>query len=109
MIQNQELMLDFYEWTREVGDTEDFKLVKITNPTELLMNGVYSAKSLFIRNEFKEKIELICEKVTTCLGERPLFYLIDMMKNNLPSRESKIDTLRSQQFFELFGALITQY
>ena len=105
LIENPKLVDDFYAW--QPGTIEENAPIK--NINDLLLNGIYSNKASIIRTAFKDNLELIAEKVTTNTGVLPLYYLIKMLKENMPSPEMTIDTKDSAQFFKLLGALILQY
>ena len=79
---------------------------KILNASDFLLNGIYSPKSLFVRNRFKETMELICEKVVTKDEEHPLVFMVKVLMKNFPGTESRVSTLYCSEFFGLFGALI---
>ena len=76
------------------------------NSKDFLLYGIYSTKGPLVRNQFKECIELICEKVTKNAGERPLFYVIKVLKSHFPSQSSSIGTQYSCEFFNIFSILI---
>ena len=106
-VQRHELIADFFAWTRTAPDPVGDE-AQISNATDFLLNGIYSPKGVFVRNQFKECIELICEKVTHS-GERPLFYMIRVLMNHFPSPQSRVGTEKCSEYFSLFGALIKQY
>ena len=85
--------------------------MQILNASDFVLNGIYSPKNVFVRNQFRERIELICEKVTLSPegGQRPLFYILRLLMNHFPSFESEINTHHCSEYFTLFGALIKQY
>ena len=109
VVLKNDLLKHFFSWTRAVTG-EEKNSVKITNATDFILNGIYSPKSLFVRNSFKECIELICEKfVPSNDQEQPLFFTIKILMKNFPSPSSKISTIKSSEYFTLFGALIKQF
>lgn len=108
VILKNDLLKDFFAW-QDQNSTEQVGQNKILNATDFILNGIYSSKSLFIRNSFKESLELICEKVSPIEGEQPLFFTIKVLMQNFPSPGAKIDTNKSAEFFTLFGALIKQF
>ena len=74
-----------------------------------MLHGIYSPKSLYVRTQFKDCIELICEKVTKTVGERPLFFVIKVLMDHFPNPQSNIGTQNCGEYFNLFGSLILQY
>ena len=88
LIENPNLLDEFYTWKR--ANVEENAIIKTID--DLLLNGVYCPKANLIRNSFKDNIELIAEKITTHKGILPLYYLIKMLKENMPSPELKITT-----------------
>ena len=51
----------------------------------------------------------MAEKITKNSGKPALFYLIKLLKDNIPREDLKFQTKDSGNFFKLFGELITQY
>jgi len=58
-----ELIEDFYTWQR-IPSKED----AVKTATDFVVQGIYSPKSEYVRNEFKENLELVCEKVVSNSG-----------------------------------------
>ena len=81
----------------------------IKNAGDFILNGIYKSTTSTVRSAFKDNLELIAEKVTKNNETLPLYYLIMLLKENMPSPEMKILTTESAQFFNLLGALIIQY
>ena len=96
---------NFYTWKFE--DAEESCLIKDSG--DLLLCGLYSPKGIGIRGTFKENLELMAEKITKNSGKPALFYLIKLLKDNIPREDLKFQTKDSGNFFKLFGELITQY
>ena len=110
IVQKHDLVEDFFSWVKDAGDADDVGgEERILTSQDFLLHGIYSPKSLFVRNQFKECIELICEKVTKNLGERPLFFVIKVLMDHFPSPTSPVGTRNCSEYFNLFGALIGQY
>ena len=105
MIENQELVEDFYQWKFEGADKDCL----IQDSGDLLLCGIYSSKAYGIRSAFKENLELMAEKITKNSGTPALFFLIKLMKDNIPREDLKFQTKESGNFFKLFGELINQY
>ena len=85
-MQKNELVMDFLSWVRDIDSSQNQDGdEQIMNSEDFLLHGIYSPKHLFVRNQFKECIELIREKVNENLGERPLFFVIKVLKNHFPS------------------------
>ena len=51
----------------------------------------------------------MAEKITKNSGTPALFFLIKLMKDNIPREDLKFQTKESGNFFKLFGELINQY
>ena len=102
LIENPNLLDEFYNWKK--ANVEENAKIKTID--DLLLNGVFCSKTILIRNAFKDNIELIAEKITISKGTLPLYYLIKMLKDNMPSPDLKMSTKDSAEFFKLLGALI---
>lgn len=111
IIQKNELISDFYSWTRRGLDSDPpphDSHSQISSSKELLLHGIYNS-NILVRTEFQDSIELICEKVTTNIGERPLLFVMKVLMSHFPNAESSVSTRYCGEYFNLFGALIKQY
>ena len=57
------LVDEFFSWTRPIGPAEEGEPGPIKNATDFVICGIYSPKSKIVRTEFKDSLELICQKV----------------------------------------------
>jgi len=60
------LIEDFYAWKRGCSPEGDDA---VKSATDFVVQGIYSPKSIFVRSQFKESLQLICEKVVGNSGE----------------------------------------
>ena len=102
MIENQKLIDDFYEWQRQPTIQDDLVL----KGDDLILLGLFSSRGLLVRAGFYQSIELICEKVVHNDKERPLFYMMNLLRDNSPSPNSRIPSKDSKYYFSTFSALI---
>lgn len=127
---NPNLIDSFYTWTREpeelvevekilkedeakieeeknknLKESEKTKLsvTVIKNSQELLLAGLLNHR-FEIRKGFRECLEIIASNIKTNEGKRPLYYFLNMLKNNFP--QSKKDV---KDFFEFFDYCITLF
>lgn len=105
LIEDQKLIDNFYEWQRQPTLHDDLVL----KADDLVLLGLFSAKGLLVRAGFHSSIELICDKVVENDKERPLFYMLNLLRNNFPSPSSRIPSKDSKYFFNTFSVLIMQY
>lgn len=96
LVQNQGLIEDFFRWKRVAetaseSDTEGGNEYEIGGANEFILAGIYSTKSLYVRYQFKENIELICEKVTDVSqfkGPEPFKRILALLTQNMPGNDN---------------------
>lgn len=110
IVQKPELINDFFSWSRTDSEaaTAAAEGGQIMDARDFLLHGIYSPKSFIVREQFKEKIELICEKIVRhpLVEQSPLDFVLKVLKDNFPSTGSAFDTHNCSDYFTLFGALI---
>jgi hypothetical protein len=104
VLEREELVDDFYDWKKAPAEEKD----AIKTTSDLILHAIYTPKSSLVRIAFKDKLELVAEKVTKNKSQLPLYYLIKMLTDNMPSSDKTI-SWESGEFFKLLGALIIQY
>ena len=106
IVQKNELITDFYSWVRDVDQSENLdEQTLIMNSEDFLLHGIYNS-NILVRTEFEDCIELICEKVTKNIGEKPIFFVLKVLMNHFPGSEGSVATRFCSEYFSLFGALI---
>ena len=85
VIENQDMIDEFYTWERKHAPEHDSSSISIETSEKIIVTGIYTNKGDLVRNTFKTTLELLCEKVTTNKGKRPLFYIIEVLERHFPN------------------------